>query len=232
MYEAKEANTLGFFGKAKTEYQNAVDTALENAYRNATGLKNCDVATFMTIFINDASQELKITYVFGSEGSTDATQMEQCTFEIPFTRLCSVKTYSEQEIIEKQKSVLKRALVGGVMLGGVGAVVGGLSGVGNKQKSKERYYIGIEYTETDGTKNIISGEYNVLTDQITPGLIKNIHERMKNLPVSNKDVSESSVDEAAGDVVEQLEKLLELKTKGVIDEDEFKALKLKLLSKL
>ena len=37
----------------------------------------------------------------------------------------------------KNKSVIGRAIVGGVLFGGVGAVVGGLSGVGQKKKIKE-----------------------------------------------------------------------------------------------
>lgn len=37
----------------------------------------------------------------------------------------------------KNKSVIGRAIVGGVLFGGVGAVVGGLSGVGQKKKIRE-----------------------------------------------------------------------------------------------
>lgn len=44
---------------------------------------------------------------------------------------------------EVQKSVIKRAVVGGILTGGVGAVVGGLSGLGTKKKKK---YI-LEYND-------------------------------------------------------------------------------------
>lgn len=37
----------------------------------------------------------------------------------------------------KNKSVIGRAIIGGVLFGGVGAVVGGLSGVGQKKKIRE-----------------------------------------------------------------------------------------------
>lgn len=39
-----------------------------------------------------------------------------------------------KQIEEKDKSVIGRAIVGGVLLGPVGAVVGGMSGLGTKQK--------------------------------------------------------------------------------------------------
>jgi len=43
---------------------------------------------------------------------------------------------AQNEIIErKSKSVVGRALVGGLLLGPVGAIVGGLSGVGSKEKN-------------------------------------------------------------------------------------------------
>lgn len=39
----------------------------------------------------------------------------------------------QQVLMQKKKSVLKRAIVGGVLLGGVGAVVGAASGIGSKE---------------------------------------------------------------------------------------------------
>jgi hypothetical protein len=41
------------------------------------------------------------------------------------------------EITEKDKSVIGRAVIGGVLLDPVGAVVGGMSGLGTKQEIKK-----------------------------------------------------------------------------------------------
>jgi hypothetical protein len=49
----------------------------------------------------------------------------------------------ELEQTQKNKSVVGRAVVGGLLLGPVGAVVGGMSGVGNKINSKTNYYLQI-----------------------------------------------------------------------------------------
>lgn len=46
-----------------------------------------------------------------------------------------------QEITETDKSVIKRALVGGILLGPVGAIVGGMSGIGTKKN--KAYYLKI-----------------------------------------------------------------------------------------
>jgi hypothetical protein len=42
----------------------------------------------------------------------------------------------ETEIKAEEKSSIGRALTGGVLFGGVGAIVGAVSGVGTKQKKK------------------------------------------------------------------------------------------------
>ena len=58
-------------------------------------------------------------------------------------------TPEEKAIIEKDKSVIGRAVVGGLLLGPVGAIVGGMSGIGTKkenvivQKEDEKIYIKI-----------------------------------------------------------------------------------------
>jgi len=53
----------------------------------------------------------------------------------------------------KDKSVIKRAIVGGILTGGVGAVVGGMSGLGSKKV--ESYYLIINYWDKN-TLQLIS----------------------------------------------------------------------------
>ncbi len=45
-------------------------------------------------------------------------------------------TPAEYATIEKDKSVIGRAIVGGLLLGPVGAIVGGMSGIGTKKETK------------------------------------------------------------------------------------------------
>lgn len=59
---------------------------------------------------------------------------------------------TEMKLTEHQKSVILRALAGGILLGPIGAIVGGISGVGSKKKEeeKEQNYIQISYTNKEG----------------------------------------------------------------------------------
>lgn len=72
---------------------------------------------------------------------------EKHTANLPVGKIKIAKFVSEKEIIEQQKSVGGRAVVGGLLLGPLGAIVGGMSGVGNKQKTKRTNYIIFNYDE-------------------------------------------------------------------------------------
>ena len=64
----------------------------------------------------------------------------------------------ETEIIEKNKSVIGRAVAGGLLFGGVGAVVGGISGTGTKTKKERHFYFIISYTSSTGEDKFIQFE--------------------------------------------------------------------------
>lgn len=66
---------------------------------------------------------------------------------LPLNKLLGVKLESEQEIIEKSKSVVGRAAIG-LVAGPLGAIIGGMSGIGKKKKKgKEKVILTIEYTD-------------------------------------------------------------------------------------
>lgn len=73
-------------------------------------------------------------------------------YTLQLAKITNVTVLSEKEIIEKQKSVAGRAVVGGVLLGPLGAIIGGMSGIGNKKKSDTHYYMIINYVSNDDKK--------------------------------------------------------------------------------
>ena len=64
----------------------------------------------------------------------------------------------KSELVESNKSVLGRALVGGILLGGVGALVGAVSGTGKKVKRDTKLYLIIGYTNSNDMENFLQFE--------------------------------------------------------------------------
>lgn len=70
---------------------------------------------------------------------------------------------TEQEIKNVDKSVIGRAVVGGVLLGGLGAIIGGMSGIGTKTKTgKERRFFVVNYLNDNGEQAAISFENHIM----------------------------------------------------------------------
>ena len=64
---------------------------------------------------------------------------------LPYLKITGVLLTTEKEIKEQGKSVLGRAALGGILLGPLGAVVGGISGTGKKQNVKYQMALIINY---------------------------------------------------------------------------------------
>lgn len=77
---------------------------------------------------------------------------------LKYEQITGINVTSEKEILEKSKSVTGRAVVGGVLLGPLGAIVGGMSGIGDKKKEKTRYYLIINYKSKDDEIKVLSFE--------------------------------------------------------------------------
>lgn len=77
------------------------------------------------------------------------------TFKIPLENIQGTVLSTEKEIEERSKSVVGRGLAGGLLFGPAGMFLGGLSGVGKKQKTKTSYVYVIAYKASSGEiKNI------------------------------------------------------------------------------
>lgn len=77
---------------------------------------------------------------------------------LKYEQITGINVTSEEEILEKSKSVTGRAVVGGVLLGPLGAIIGGMSGIGDKKKEKTRYYLIINYKSKDDEIKVLSFE--------------------------------------------------------------------------
>lgn len=72
------------------------------------------------------------------------------TLSIGVNQIYSVAVTSERNIIETNKSPVGRAVAGGMLFGGTGAVVGGLTGLQKKQSTFMQYYLVISFKASSG----------------------------------------------------------------------------------
>lgn len=72
-----------------------------------------------------------------------------------YNQITDIEYGSRTDIVEKNKSVIGRAVAGGILLGGLGAVIGAVSGIGKKKKKETHLYFIISYTATDGDEKYL-----------------------------------------------------------------------------
>ncbi len=94
--------------------------------------------------IKNTDQNQKCILKINSEYLSFEDNKENC---IKFIKLSDIENLCILEEIEqtvKNKSTIGRAVVGGLLLGGVGAVVGGLSGLNPTMVENKKYYLEIK----------------------------------------------------------------------------------------
>ena len=84
------------------------------------------------------------------EELTITAPLRKCEIKLNLSQITDVFYGIVTEEIAKSKSSIGRAVAGGVLFGGVGAVVGAVSGVGNKTKKEYHTMFIISYTSSDG----------------------------------------------------------------------------------
>jgi hypothetical protein len=70
-------------------------------------------------------------------------------YPIHNSQVISLKRTSHEELAKKDKSVIGRAVVGGLILGPLGAIVGGMSGIGSKEKFINKNYFIVNYWDIE-----------------------------------------------------------------------------------
>ena len=105
-------------------------------------------------------------------------------FEIPLERIRAAVALTETELIEKSKSVVGRALIGTLIVPGLGTIIGGMSGIGTKKKEgKKNHYLVLNYLDSKGELAAVTFQDQVRF--IMDKFCKNVN---KSIPVSSETV--------------------------------------------
>lgn len=84
--------------------------------------------------------------------------MKKTPITLKYAQITDVFYGLQTEVVEKSKSPIGRAVAGGLLFGGVGAVVGAVSGTGKKEKKVSKFYFIISYTSSTGEEKLLQFE--------------------------------------------------------------------------
>ena len=77
------------------------------------------------------------------------------TASLSLEKITDVRDIKDTEIKEVNKSVVGRAIVGHLLMGSLGAIIGGVSGVGTKQQSTQHHFIIVSYVSEGNQKQLV-----------------------------------------------------------------------------
>ena len=133
---------MGLFGKKKEV------TSINLIHID--GVSGYGKGTAISINLDDSNKCLTI----------NARVYEKPLVHLSYEQIVDIDAIDEEKIIEKSKSTVGRALAGGILLGPLGAIIGGMSGIGTNKTSSTTYYMIINYKSQDGEIKVLSFKIN------------------------------------------------------------------------
>lgn len=120
----------------------------------------CLVSSFF-VLLQDVGN-FKKNYTIKMELFDDALKisapMIKGDVSLKYSQITDVFYGLDTEVIEKDKSSIGRAIAGGLIFGGTGAIVGAVSGMGKKTKKISKFLLVISYKASDETEQFLQFE--------------------------------------------------------------------------
>lgn len=171
---------------------------------------------------------------------------------IPFDQIISVEVIEDNVIIQQKSSLrtIGGAVVGGVLAGGAGAVVGGLSGDSTQNKTVSKVQVKIKLRDINHPSYIINcfdcktmtaGQKPIKPSSMEGDLykqgLKHAHSIADTISAiiditdksTNNSPEKPEAPKQVGSIADELAKLADLKDRGILTEEEFNAQKQTLL---
>ena len=126
------------------------DTSVKLRYLD--GINQYTKNSIVKLTLNDDTESLDINVMLDKKPE----------IHLKYNQIIAVDFLSKEEIKKKSRSVCGRAMVGGLLLGQLGAIIGGMSGIKDKQYTDYTFFAVINYKSS-------SGETKVLNFQVLDG---------------------------------------------------------------
>lgn len=130
---------MGFFKSAKGSIMSENFLLLEDVGQFNKGLA-------VEVALHDDHLEMKAPF------------MKKTPVSLKYEQITDVFYGLQTEIVQKNKSPIGRAVAGGLLFGGAGAIVGAISGTGKKETKVSKFYFIISYTSAAGEEKLLQFE--------------------------------------------------------------------------
>ena len=88
----------------------------------------------------------------------EITSLQKKKLRLNYDQITDVFYGIDSDLVEKPKSLISRAAIGGLLFGSTGALVGAISGTGTKTKKEYHIYLIISYIGSDGRNHFLQFE--------------------------------------------------------------------------
>ncbi|MCD8315906.1 MAG: hypothetical protein LUB61_00655 [Eggerthellaceae bacterium] len=113
---------------------------------------------------------------FISEDGSNAREVR-----LPLVKIINIEQLTRNQLEEKSKHPIGRAIIGDLIFGPIGAIVGAASGIGTYEEMDQIHYIEFDYTHADGTKCVIVQTYYETVDDDLNNFLVVLRDRCPNL---------------------------------------------------
>ena len=201
-------------------------------YKNHKGIKKTKKIVVEYLDGSKELDELLIGKESNERGFVLSNQKEGVLFTYGLNNLSLIKKgellswgyLKNSDVIKQSKSVLGRAAAGTLLLGPLGGIIGGMSGLGEKSLNSD-YYLQIDYIDSSNLERaLVCGFKERELGKLLFMFEQDYKDKFKSLTES-----EVSENKAESSVAKKLLELKELETQGVITEEEFIKLKSKVI---
>ncbi|MGK5512055.1 hypothetical protein [Brevibacillus formosus] len=103
------------------------------------------------------------------------------SFDLPLEQVQAATALSKTDLLTKDKSIIARGVVGGVLLGPLGAIVGGMTGIGKKNVKGSFLVINYRPKESESIEVIIINMLNMMNaKKLADDITKQVVQRQSN----------------------------------------------------
>lgn len=141
--------------------------------------------------LKDPEAQLEIQFddehlIIKEKGFKGLKTVIENTFRIPLCNILDAIVTTEKEVVDKSKSVIGRGVLGGAIFGPAGLILGGMSGIGTKQKKETTWVYIVSFVSSGGEIKNITFKMPFMMTSVTEKFDKALKKKLASMERSEE----------------------------------------------